>query len=170
MDKLKDKIKTLKQVKKLLNKKAKINAMETWNLMGIYNPWYVIKEKGNIIKYSWHGAFLTRQICVIVKWDKKYKKCQLIYNDTKKYSSEKKYLELTKDNIIELENYLHKIDFINYSKIDAGLQLDGSTSELEVKINKKYNEEDDFGCKNNKLIYNFALKLFELAKENPEKI
>jgi hypothetical protein len=170
MGKLTEKIETLKNVEKLLRKKENNNApMKIWNSMGLFNPWYVIKEKNNIIKFSWREVFSIKNVCVVVMWSENYENCKLLYSDTRSGSDFFKTLELCKDDIINLENYLYKNNFFNYVKVEDCIQLDGSHSELEVKINNKYNAEDDVGCLKNNIIYDFANILFSLAKEDPGK-
>jgi hypothetical protein len=169
MDKLKERIDTLKGVEKLINEHKKENepeAMKTWNAMGLCNPWYVINEKNNIIKFEWREAFTAKNICVVVIWDKKYINCKLFYSNSKIHGNNHKTMDLNKSDIEYLEKYLENNDFFNYNKIEDSIQFDGSSSELEVKINENYNVEDDCNCINSKIIYNFANILFELSKED----
>lgn len=170
MDKLIEKIETLKRSEKLLKENVVNNPMETWKSMGLFNPWYVINEKNNIIKFSWREAFSMENVCVVVIWDKYYKNCKLLYSDTRLYNDSIKTLELLKNDIIKLEKYLYENDYFNYKNNNDCIQLDGSHCELEVKINNKYNAEDDISCLDNHIIYNFAVILFELAKEEPGEI
>jgi hypothetical protein len=172
MNKLKERIKSFKNVEKLLDKEyGKNSTFKMWTSWEINNPWYVIKEKNNIIKFSWQEAFSVRTICVVITWDKKYDQCKLIYNDSKSYEYKPKIINLNKNIIIELENYLRRNNYLNYSvkEKDQVIQLDGSKSELEMKINKKYNVESDCAI-DNKIIYNFAVILFELSGEYPGEI
>ena len=169
MNKLKEKINTLKRVEKLINKHKKENepeAMKIWNSMGLSNPWYVINEKNNIIKFEWREAFTAENICVVVVWDKKYLNCKLLYSNSRIHGNGHKTIDLNKSDINYLEEYLEKNDFFNYNKIEDSIQIDGSRSELEVKINGNYNVADDYNCINCKIIYDFANILFELSKED----
>ena len=170
MDKLTEKVETLNRVSKLLKENGDNDPIETWNSMGLFNPWYVINEKNNIIKFSWREAFSMENVCVVVIWDKNYEHCKLLYSDTRIYNDSIKTMELNKNDIIKLEKYLYEKDYFNYKKIEDCIQIDGSHSELEIKINNKYNVENDFNCINNLLLYDFATILFELAKEKPGNI
>jgi hypothetical protein len=170
MDKLIERIETLKNVEKLLKEGGDNDPMKTWNSMGLFNPWYVLNEKNNIIKFSWREAFSMENVCVVIKWDKFYKNCKLLYSDTRLYNDYIKNMELHKKDIIRLEKYLYENDYFNYKNINDCIQLDGSHSELEVRINNQYNAEDDISCLDNHIIYNFAIILFKLAKEEPGNI
>ena len=170
MEYLKERIELLKNIEKLLKEKGNIdNPMDVWISMGLFNPYYVINEKNNIIKFSWSEAFLSKSVCIVVTWDNKYNNCKLLYCDKRFYNHVYKTLKLTRNNVKELENYLYENNFFNYLKIEDCMQLDGSQSELEVKMHNKYKLEDDNGCSNNKIIYGFATLLFELAKEDPRE-
>jgi hypothetical protein len=170
--KIKEKINILKTTEKYLSKVDSIDEIhKNWKNMGFFNPWYVIEENGNIIKFTWNETY-PKEICIIVKWDDKYNDCYLYYEGYSKLLDKNisKKIELNKETILELEKYLNKNNFYKYtvSKKERNkyITFDGPDCTLEVKINNKYNEEDIVaGAKNNDIIINFGYILFKLSNE-----
>jgi len=170
--KIKEMIKTLKTTEKHLSKvDSKDEIRKNWKNMGGVNPWYVIEENENIIKFTWKETY-PHYICIIVKWDNNYNDCCLYYEGYSKLLGKdiSKKIELNKDTILELENYLNNNNFYKYtvSKKERNkyITFDGPDCTLEVKINKKYNEEELVaGAKNNNIIINFGYILFKLSNE-----
>ena len=170
--KIREKIKILKITEKYLSKvDSKDEIQRNWKNMGFFNPWYVIEENGNIIKFTWNEAY-NKNICIIVKWNDTYNDCYLYYEGYSKLLDKNisKKIELNKENILELENYLIKNKYFKYtvSKKERNkyITFDGPDCTLEVKLNNKYNEEKIVaGAKNNNIIINFGYILFNLSGE-----
>jgi aspartate 1-decarboxylase len=171
--KMKKWIKTIKSAEKyLLKEDTKEEIRKNWESMGYFNPWYVIEENDNIIKLTWHDAWPTKKLCIIVKWDVKYTNCNLFFEgySIKLDENISKIINLSKATILELENYLKENKFYNYFVSEKEkreyITLDGGSCTLEIKINNKYNIESIVaGAKNNKIISNFGHILFELSNE-----
>ena len=173
--KLEEMIESIKTTEKIIFKKnSEEEIANNWKEMGCFNPWYVINENGNIIRYIWHDAWSSKKICIIVKWDKLYNKCKLFYEGYSKLLDtyiEKKFI-LNKKTILELEYYLTENNFYEYfvteEEKNKYITLDEDCCNLEIKINNRYNEESIVaGAKNNKIIYNFGYILFKLSEEEP---
>ena len=173
MDKLKERIKSLNEIKELLDNKCALNipAMDAWNDMGLFNPWYVINENKNIIKYTYGGKKSPFEICIIITWDKNYEERNLLYKNDSKFNRKIKKVELNYLQILDLEKYIIERDFFNYEVTDTFLSLCAGNgllerNEIEIKINDKYNITEDNSSTDNCIIYDLVEKLIILEKNN----
>jgi len=176
MDKLKEKIDSLNNIKKLIeeNEHSGIkNVMEVWENMCLLNPWYVINEKNNIIKLSWCDKSPIENNCIVIIWDENYINCKiLIYGKIQIFDENIiKEFNLNKENIIVLENYIKEYNFLNYNvKEDnkfitlCGGAIENNDLEIEVKINNKYNEVSNCAEKMS-ILYNFSDLIYKLYEE-----
>ena len=180
MDKLKDRIDILNNVMKIFEESKYLdikNTMKLWESMKLLNPWYVINEKNNIIKLSWCDKSPIINNCIAVTWDKNYTNCKLLIYGKIQLIEEDKINEISinKGDVLELEKYIEKYDFLHYSikKEDKILSVcDGSREnndlEIEVKINNLYNEVSSCAEKMS-VSYNFSDLIFKLYEENINK-
>ena len=177
MDKLKEKIDSLNNVKILLesNEISGIkDAMEVWKNMELLNPWYVINEKNNCIKLSWCDKSPIENNCIVVTWDENYNSCKLlIYGKIQIFNNNKiKIIDLDKKNILELENYINEYGFLNYTvkEEDKFVSTCAGTGEcknleIEVKYRNSYNEVSNCAEKMS-ILYNFSDLIYKLFEEN----
>ena len=171
MDKLLERKKSLKDMERLFDEKNVLGKplMEAWNDMGLFNPWYVINENKNIIKYTYGGKKSPLEICIIITWSKNYEEKYLLYKNGIGLNGKIKKIELNYLQILDLEKYITEKDFFNYEVTDSFVSVcagNGLLEKNEIKINGKYNIEEDNSSNDNSIIYGLVDKIMILSDNN----
>ena len=87
MESIEERREKLNDIIKLLEERSDVeNPREYWKSWGLLDPFYVINEENNIIKYSWNDKSPIMTNCIVVIWDEKYEKCKLLRNSTLTYN------------------------------------------------------------------------------------